>query len=172
MLSLPSYIEPRTDKILNVHSHLSITLSPFNSDFPFFRILILSGFMILPKNATMLNILSTWFKKNISLRKYYEQNADFHLYDVFDLIWPSNDLQMTFVNDQSERDPISKLKNKMLHSLIPHLLQLSEYNWSYGEKCYTYPPILSPDLTRYWMCIVIFQPLSHPSIVISLSLEN
>ena len=50
MLSLHSYIEPRPDKILNVHSHLSTTLTPFNSDVPFFRILIVSGLMILPKN--------------------------------------------------------------------------------------------------------------------------
>ena len=48
--------------------------------------------MILPKNAIMLNKLSTWFEKNISLWEYYEKKADFHLCDVFDLIWPSNDL--------------------------------------------------------------------------------
>ena len=38
------------------------------------------------------------------------------------------DLQMTFLNDQSERVPLPNLKNKKLHILIPHLLQLSEYN--------------------------------------------
>ena len=42
------------------------------------------------------------------------------------------DLQMTFKrpfsNDQSERVPLPNLKNKKLHILIPHLLQLSEYN--------------------------------------------
>ena len=69
MLSLPSYIEPRTDKILNVHSHLSTTLTPFNSDFIFFGILIVSGLMFLSDNAMMLNELSTWFMKNISLWK-------------------------------------------------------------------------------------------------------
>ena len=37
MLPLPSYIQPRTDKIFNVHSHPSTTLTPFNSDFPSFR---------------------------------------------------------------------------------------------------------------------------------------
>ena len=37
MLSQPSYIEPRTDKIFNVHSHLSTSLTPFNSDSPSFR---------------------------------------------------------------------------------------------------------------------------------------
>ena len=86
MLSLPSYIEPRPVKILNVHSHLSTTLTPFNSDVPFFRILIVSGLMILPQNAMMLNRLSTCFKKNISLWEYYERKADFHLCDVFDPI--------------------------------------------------------------------------------------
>ena len=89
----------------------------------------------------------------------------------FVLIWPSNDLQVTFLNDQSGRVPLPNLKNKKLHILIPHLLQMSVYNQSYGEKCYPYPPILSPKLTRYWMCIFIFQPLSRPSIVIFLSLE-
>ena len=171
MLSLPSNIEPRPDKILNVHSHLSTTLTPFNSDVPFFKTLIPSGLMILPQNAMMLNKLSTWFKKNISLWKYYDQKADFHICDVFDLIWPSNDLKMTFSNDQSGRIPLPNLKNKKLHIWIPHLLQLSVYNQSYGEKCYPYPTILSPEMTRYWMCIVIFQPLSRPSIVTSLSLE-
>ena len=63
MLSLPSNIERRPDKILNVQSHLSTTLTPFNSDVPFFKTLILSGLMILPQNAMMLNKLSTWFKK-------------------------------------------------------------------------------------------------------------
>ena len=72
MLSIPYYIEPRTDKILNVHSHLSTTLTPFNSDFPFFGILIVSGLMLLPDNEMMLNELSTWFKKNIGLWKYYD----------------------------------------------------------------------------------------------------
>ena len=90
---------------------------------------------------------------------------------ILSCFWPSNDLQMSFVNDQSGRVPLPNLKNKKLHILIPHLLQLSVYNQSFGEKCYPYPPILSPELTRYWMCIVIFQPLSRPSIVISLSLE-
>ena len=92
MLSIPYYIEPWTDKILNVQSHLSTTLTPFNSDFPFFGILIVSGLMILFQNAMMLNKLSSWFMKNISLWEYHEQKADFHLCDVFDLIWPSNDL--------------------------------------------------------------------------------
>ena len=38
------------------------------------------------------------------------------------------DLQMTFVNDQRERVVLPNLRNKMLHILIPHLLQLAEYN--------------------------------------------
>ena len=92
MLSLPSNIEPRPDNILNVHSHLSTTLTPFNSDVSFFKTLFLSGLMILSKNAMILNKLSTWLKKNISQWEFYEQKADFHLCDVFDLIWPSNDL--------------------------------------------------------------------------------
>ena len=53
------------------------------------------------------------------------------------------------VNDQSERVPLPNLKNKKLHILIPNLLQLSVYNRSYGEICYPYPTILSPELTRY-----------------------
>ena len=149
-----------------MHSPLSATLTPFNSDFPSFWILIVSGLMILPKNAMMLNKLSTWLKKNISLWEYYEQKADFPLW----CFWPSNDLQVTIINDQSERVPLPNLKNKKLHILIPHVLQLSVYNRSYGEKCYPYSPIFSPELTRYWMRIVIFQPLSRPSIVISLFL--
>ena len=39
--------------------------------------------------------------------------------------WPS---LVTFLNDQSERVPLPNLKNEKLHILIPHLLQLSEYN--------------------------------------------
>ena len=67
---------------------------------------------------------------------------------IFVMFLTSFDLQMTF-NDQSGRVPLPNLKNKKLHILIPHLLQLSVYNQSYGEKCYPYPPILSPELTRY-----------------------
>ena len=71
------------------------------------------------------------------------------------------DLQMIFVNDQWERVVLPNLRYKMLHILIPHLLQLAEYNWSYGEKCYPYSPILSPELTRYWMCINSSFNISH-----------
>ena len=68
---------------------------------------------------------------------------------IFVTFLTSYDLQVTFLNDQSGRVPLPNLKNKNLHILIPHLLHLSVYNQSYGEKCYPYPTILSPELTRY-----------------------
>ena len=154
MLSLPSNIEPRPDKILNVHSHLSTTLTPFNSDVPFFKTLILSGLMILPKNVMMLNELSTWFKKNISLWKYYEWKADFYLCDVL----TSFDLQMTFkwpfsmTNQEGSHFQIWRIKSYtfwyliccnclyitkvMVKNVIPTLLYWAQ-NWQDIECAYS-----------------------------------
>ena len=114
-----------------VHSHLLTTRIPFHSDFPFFRILIVSVLMILPKMLICLrnHQLDLW-------KILVYGNINKKQISTLVMLMTLFDLQMTFVNDQWEWVVLPNLRNKMLHILIPHLLQLTEYNLSYGEKCY------------------------------------
>ena len=126
LYSLHSYTEPRTEKILNVHSHLLTTRIPFHSDFPFFRILIVSVLMIMPKMLICLrnHQLDLW-----KILVYGNMNKK--QISTLLMLMTLFDLQMTIVNDQWER---VVLPNLMLYILIPHLLQLAEYNWNYREN--------------------------------------
>ena len=117
MALLSSFLEPRTDKILNVHSHLSTTLTSSDSDFPSFRILIMSRLMILPKNAMLLKKLQLDLIKILDYGNIMNKRLIFIVtfLTLFDLLSLTN---------QTESH-LQILKNEKLHILIPHLLQLS-----------------------------------------------